>query len=127
MAQPLFNEHPLQDYLRRSFPRHIPNHPSDFLPESGDIFELMPGAMPDLPDPFSEECLDTDTEIDLDVGSWLPTPALHFIQVSQSRFNPPRSNAFHKLGHYSGATLCTSAYTSFIRAENLLHTHLHSP
>lgn len=64
MAQPLFNEHPLQDYLR----------------QSGDIFEPMPGGMSDLPDPFSEECAETDTDADLKLWSWLPTPALRLVQ-----------------------------------------------
>jgi hypothetical protein len=92
MAEPLFNEHPLQDYLRRSSTSHKPN-PSLFtfhiFPESGDNFEPMPGAMPDLSDPFSEECTDTDTDIDLNLWSWLPTPASRLFQVSQSRFNTP--------------------------------------
>ncbi|KAH9066843.1 hypothetical protein EDB87DRAFT_1588553 [Lactarius vividus] len=65
MAQPLFNEHPLQDYLR----------------QSGDIFEPIPGAMSDLTDPFSEECADTDTDADLSLWSWLPTPVLHLVQL----------------------------------------------
>ncbi|KAI9453396.1 hypothetical protein BJY52DRAFT_1189618 [Lactarius psammicola] len=65
MAQPLFNEHPLQDYLR----------------QSGDIFEPIPGAMSDLPDPFSEECADTDTDADLRLWSWLRTPVLHLVQI----------------------------------------------
>ncbi|KAH9074793.1 hypothetical protein EDB83DRAFT_2353366 [Lactarius deliciosus] len=64
MAQPLFNEHPLQDYLR----------------QSGDIFEPIPGAMSDLTDPFSEECADTDTDADLRLWSWLPTPVLLLVQ-----------------------------------------------
>jgi hypothetical protein len=51
----------------------------------------MPGAMPDLPDPFSEEYTDTDTDNDLNLWSWLPTPALRLFQVSQSRFNTPAS------------------------------------
>ncbi|KAI9440712.1 hypothetical protein H4582DRAFT_1938911 [Lactarius indigo] len=64
MAQPLFNEHPLQDYLR----------------QSGDIFEPIPGAMSDLTDPFSEECADTDADADIRLWSWLPTPVLHLVQ-----------------------------------------------
>ncbi|KAH9167350.1 hypothetical protein EDB89DRAFT_1997747 [Lactarius sanguifluus] len=64
MAQALFNEHPLQDYLR----------------QSGDIFEPIPGAMSDLTDPFSEECADTDTDADLRLWSWLPTPVLLLVQ-----------------------------------------------
>ncbi|SRR6266702_3690448 len=100
MAQPLFNEHPLQDYLRRSFALHIPK---PFLltflnfhlfPESGDIFEPIPGAMSDLLDPFSEECAYTDTDADLRLWSWLTTPALHLVQVSRFRFNAPPQSAF---------------------------------
>ncbi|KAH9039343.1 hypothetical protein EDB85DRAFT_2110311 [Lactarius pseudohatsudake] len=64
MAQPLFNEHPLQDYLR----------------QSGDNFEPIPGAMSDLTDPFSEECAETDTDADLRLWSWLPTPVLLLVQ-----------------------------------------------
>lgn len=96
MAQPIFNEHPLQDYLRRSFALYMPNPPSKLssFPESGDIFDPMPGAMPDLPDPFSEEYVDTDMDIDLNLGSWLPTPALRLVQVSRSRFNPSPPSAF---------------------------------
>ena len=97
MAQPLFNEHPLQDYLRRSFPLYMPDPPSklSYFLESGEIFDSMPGAMPDLPDLFSEEYVDdTDTDIDLDLGSWLPTPVSYLVQVSRSRFSPSPSGAF---------------------------------
>ncbi|KAI0289581.1 hypothetical protein BC826DRAFT_1106930 [Russula brevipes] len=63
MAQPLFDEHPLQDYLR----------------QSGDDFEPMPGAMSDLSGPFSEECVDFP-DADLKLWSWLPTPAVRLAE-----------------------------------------------
>jgi hypothetical protein len=96
MAQPLFNEHPLQDYLRRSFALAFSSHLLTFhlFTESGDIFEPMPGAMSDLPDPFSEECADTDSDADLKLWSWLPTPTLRLVQVSRFCFNPPPSSVF---------------------------------
>ncbi|KAI0247904.1 hypothetical protein BJV78DRAFT_1241630 [Lactifluus subvellereus] len=63
MAQPIFNEHPLQDYLR----------------QSGDVFEPIPGAMSDLSNPFSEEYAD-DPDADLNLWSWLPTPVLRLAE-----------------------------------------------
>ncbi|KAH9981956.1 hypothetical protein BJV74DRAFT_887199 [Russula compacta] len=58
MAQPVFDDHPLRDYLR----------------QSGDVFEPIPGAFPDLSDPFSDEYADHPDD-DLRLWSWLPTPA----------------------------------------------------
>ncbi|KAI0272799.1 hypothetical protein BC834DRAFT_858399 [Gloeopeniophorella convolvens] len=62
MAQPVFDQHPLQDYLR----------------QSGDVFEPIPGALPDLLD--SEEYAD-DPDDDLNLWSWLPPPALRLLEL----------------------------------------------
>ncbi|KAH9962617.1 hypothetical protein BC827DRAFT_1197031 [Russula dissimulans] len=59
MAQPIFNEHPLQDYLA----------------QSGDVFEHIPGALSDLSDPFSDDDVG-DPDYDLSLWSWLPAHAL---------------------------------------------------
>lgn len=86
MAQPLFDEHPLQDYLRRSsFTSHgltaFPHHLLTSFTESGDVFQPIPGAISDLPGPFLE--CDDDPEPDLiNLWSWLPTPALRLARVS---------------------------------------------
>ena len=65
----------------------------------------MPGAMPGLPDPFSEDCADTDEDTtDLNLWSWLPTPALRPFQVSQSCFNDPASMLANRVLVSSGVT-----------------------
>src|SRR6266404_3125861 len=116
MAQPLFNEHPLQDYLRRSsvFPIPHPSLLSNCFTESGDIFEPIPGAMSDLPDLFSEEYAeaDTDTDADLNLWSWLPTPALRLVHVSLSSLKTLRADSVGRSGYGKldcGVKLCTSA------------------
>jgi hypothetical protein len=90
MAQPLFDEHPLQDYLRRSsFTSHPPfHHILTSFTESGDVFQPIPGAISDLSGPFSEYV--DDPEPDLSLCSWLPTSASRLAGVSQSlsRFLP---------------------------------------
>jgi|SRR6266403_2079972 len=86
MAQPLFDEHPLHDYLTRScFTSHdftALHHLLTSFTESGDVFQPIPGAISDLSEPFLE-CVD-DPEADLNLSSWLPTPALRLARVSLS-------------------------------------------
>jgi hypothetical protein len=91
MAQPLFDEHPLQDYLRRTFFTSHPlsHHILNPFTESGDVFQPIPGAISDLSGPFTE-CIDPEPEPDLNLWSWLPTSALHLagVSLSLSRFLP---------------------------------------
>ena len=98
MAQPIFDEHPLQDYLRRLFFTYLFPLSHHNLTESGDIFEPMPGAMSDLSNPFSEEYAD-DPDADLNLWSWLPMPVLHLAEVSLS------FHAFYQ-AHYVGRSAC---------------------
>jgi hypothetical protein len=92
MAQPLFDEHPLQDYLRRSFFTSHPlsHHILNPFTESGDVFQPIPGAISDLCGPFPECTDDPEPERDLNLWSWLPTSALHLagVSLSLSRFLP---------------------------------------
>ena len=87
MAQPIFEDHPLGDYLRRSFFTHLtllshPHHTFTCLTESGDVFDPIPGAMSDLPDPFSGDHADYSPDPDLRLWSWLPAPILRLAEVS---------------------------------------------
>jgi hypothetical protein len=91
MAQPIFEDHPLRDYLRRSFftlAHTVSHHHLTFtrLTESGDVFDPIPGAMSDLPDPFSEDPAEHPSDADLRMRSWLPAPILRLAEVSLSLY-----------------------------------------
>lgn len=87
MAQPIFDEHPLQDYLRRSLhshqrkTSHAYTHTHPLFTESGDIFEPIPGAISGLSCPFSDGCVD-EPDHDLKLCSWLTTPVSRLAEVS---------------------------------------------
>ena len=94
MAQPIFDEHPLQDYLRRSFlrPAYFVTNVTYFT-ESGDVFEPIPGAISGLSCPFSDGNAD-DPDYDLKLCSWLRAPAVRLAEVSSTRFTFPPERAF---------------------------------
>jgi hypothetical protein len=97
MAQPIFDEHPLQDYLTRSLPSLSTNpafsshrnHPLSFT-ESGDILEPIPGAISGLVCPFSDACGDEESDHDLKLCSWLTPPSLRLAEVSLAPYHLSR-------------------------------------
>ena len=90
MAQPIFDEHPLQDYLRRvflSYQAHpLSRHIIYSFTESGDVFEPIPGAISGLSCPFSDDACPDGPDHDLNSWSFLTTPTLRLAQVSLPRF-----------------------------------------
>jgi hypothetical protein len=54
---------------------------TSLMTESGEVFQPIPGAIPDPSGPFLDS--DDDPESDLiDLWSWLPTPPLRLARVS---------------------------------------------
>ena len=93
MAQPIFDEHPLQDYLRRSLHSHqrktSHTHALPLFTESGDIFEEpIPGAISGLSCPFSDGSVD-EPDHDLKLCPWLTTPMSRLAEVSLSHITFP--------------------------------------
>lgn len=86
MAQPLFDQHPLDQYFRGTFlnptrrpRRKLTLHTTD----AGETAEPMPGGSPDFV--FEDDSLDLGSPSDTDMP--LPPFLLDLIQVSNSPFS----------------------------------------
>jgi hypothetical protein len=93
MAQAVFEDHPLEAYLRRALTVYFSlngmwgsdNSLSAIL-ETGEIHESMPGAAPDLLGHDEQELLDQESYEDVDVSlddllELVPQPLLQLFKV----------------------------------------------
>jgi hypothetical protein len=102
MAQPLFQQHPLQTYFRGQFYntslsiRTYPHHPP--VSDVGEAADAMPGGLPEFPLHFDGDCdaprsASDDEETDL---NWVSSPIIAVLDASIliSLFSSLLSNPF---------------------------------